>query len=64
MIVKILRESRRLKGKVSDDVECDAALGNHLACLGYVKILRHESAKGPSAKVVRSGKERVKDELE
>lgn len=64
MTVKILRNHKLLKGGIGQEIECDPAIGNHLACLGYVSITQHDPASGPSAKVTRSKKESKKDDVQ
>lgn len=63
MIVKILKESRQLKGQAGERVDCDAGVGNRLACLGYVTILSHDPVSGPLSIVERSGKEVEVDDV-
>jgi len=49
VIVEILRDNKKTKGKIGDEVDIDPVLGNYLAGFGYVRIVKHDKP-GKAAK--------------
>lgn len=55
MKVELIKPTARFKGKVPGDIiQCDASVGNPLACLGLVRVVEHDPIKpgGKSSQIV------------
>ena len=52
MQVEILQPHKRLDARVGKVVEIAPGLGNHLATLGVVRVIRHDPARGPACPLV------------
>jgi len=62
MIVTILKEHKVLKGKVGSDVKIDAKIGNHLACIGVVRVVQHDSVgNAKTSKLIERGEPKDAD---
>ena len=62
MRVEILKKNLKAKGNVGDVIDIDAAIGNHLSCVGIVRVVQHDPPSGPSCTVKSSSNMEIKQD--
>jgi len=62
MIVEILQPNGGVPGKIGAHVQIDGHLGNYYAGIGVVRIVKHDAATGPAAKLEKTANPKKKDD--